>query len=126
MTRPLLPLAAAIVTSITLLSAQSSTTLPPVGVFLVGANGAETKVLAEMSQDTQSHGIAKSILTQGITKPTFTVRFPGASAKLEISDPQPAFVFRFPDMKRMSQAAQADPMAMMAAMNNGDTMMGGS
>src|SRR5579871_5273945 len=131
MTRRVVPCVAAIVAAIAAVplaqsASQSGAAMPPAGIFLVGANGAETKVMVEMSGDTQSHGVAKSIVTQGITKPSFSTRFSGASAKLQVTDPQPAFVFRFPDMKRMSQIAQADPMAMMAAMNNGDTMMGGS
>src|SRR5690242_5368431 len=108
MRTPLVPLVAVLAAAAAAVPSAQSANMPPVGIFLV-ANGAETKVKAEISQDTQAHGIAKSIMTQGIAKPSFTVRFPGAAAQCVVTDPQPAFVFRFPDMKRMAQMGQADP-----------------
>jgi len=89
---------------------------PKSGIFLIGANGALTPLPGEMTQDVQAKGIGKSILTQGISKPTMTARHSGASAELVIKDPQPAFLFRFYDQARAAQMAQQDPMAYVAAM----------
>jgi hypothetical protein len=128
MLKRLVPVVAALILAVAaaVQTAQVDTTRPPVGIFLVGANGAETKIVGQVSGETQSHGMVKSIVSQGIMKPSFTVRFAGASADCVIADPQPAFVFRLPNPKQLSQMAQGDPMAMMAMMSSGDNMLGGT
>jgi len=85
-----------------------------------------TPIPSAMSQDTKTSGIGKSIATQGIMKPTQTVRYPGAEADFVIKDTQPVFFFRFVDQKEMSKLAQTDPMAAMAMMNGsgGGMLMG--
>ena len=107
-------------------SAQS--TPPPSGIFLVGSGGSMTPIPSAMSQDSKTSGIGKSIATQGIMKPTQTVRYPGAEADFVIKEAQPIFFFRFVDQKEMSKLAQSDPMAAMAMMNGsgGGMLMGNS
>jgi hypothetical protein len=97
-------------------SAQSATPPPPSGIFLEGPGGAMTPVPGTMSQDTQTHGVAKSIVTQGFSKPTMSVRHPGASAELVIMDASPAFFFRFYDQALAMKMAQENPMAYLGAM----------
>lgn len=89
---------------------------PPSGIFLIGADGAATPVPGEMSQDLQTSGIGKSILTQGISKPTQTVRYPGATSGFAVTEAQPVFLFRFVDQAKMAQMAQQDPMAYLSSM----------
>jgi len=105
-------------------SAQS--TPPPSGIFLLKSDGTMTPIPSESSSDVQSHGIGKSIATQGIMKPTQTVRYSGATASFAIAETQPVFFFRFVDQKEMSKLAQSDPMAAMAMMNGtgGGMLMG--
>ena len=90
------------VTPSTISSAQTAA-LPESGIFLQRPGGALTPVPGTASEQAQTKGIAKSILTQGISESTTTVRHPGASATVVITDPQPTFLFRFFDLARGSQ-----------------------
>ena len=113
--------------AISLPVAPSAQEMKPSGIFLVKSDGAMTPIPGEASGDMQTHGIGKSIATQGIMKPTMTTRFSGAAASFVISDTQPVFFFRFVDQAQMSKMSQQDPMAMMAAMQGaggGGMLMG--
>jgi hypothetical protein len=97
---------------------------PPSGIFLEGSGGSMTPIPGATTQDVQTHGIGKSIATQGFSKPTQTSRFAGASAEFVVKDPQPAFFFRFVDQQQMSKYMQENPMAGMSMMGGGGMLTG--
>ena len=102
--------------AISLPAAPSAQEMKPSGIFLVKSDGAMTPIPGESSGDMQTHGVAKSIMTQGISKPSMTSRFSGAAAPFVITDKEPVFFFRFVDQAQMSKMSQQDPMAVMAQM----------
>lgn len=107
------------------ISSAQTAAPPPSGIFLEGAGAAMTPVPSVTSMDMQNHGMGKSIATQGIMKPTQTVRFSGASADFVVKESQPTFFFRFIDQQQMSKYMQENPMAGMAMMNGGGGMLMG-
>jgi hypothetical protein len=92
-------------TTSTFSSAQTGDA-PESGIFLQRPGGTPTLVPGTASEETETKGVAKSILTQGLSKSTTTVRHPGASATFVITDPQPTFLFRFFDLSRGAQLAK--------------------
>ena len=94
---------------------------PASGIFLEEAGGATRQVMGTYSADIQQHGVAKSIFTQGISKPSVTVRHKGAAADFVITDPNPTFLFRFAPPPGPNQPPP-DPMEAFAAMAGGGAM----
>jgi hypothetical protein len=99
-------LAALLAVTASIISSAQTGAPPESGIFLQRPGGALTLVPGTVSEETQTKGVAKSILTQGISKSTTTVRHLGASATFVITDPQPSFLFRFFDLASGSQQAR--------------------
>lgn len=121
-TYPVVSLVAAIAISSLVAVPAAQTAQPPAsGIFLEEGGAATKQVLGTYSTDFQQHGVAKSILTQGFSKPSVTVRHPGATADFVITDPSPVFLFRFAPPPSRNQPPP-DPMQALAAMSSGAPM----
>lgn len=91
---------------------------PGIYVAAQNAGGQEelTRLHSGHTQNMQTHGVGKSMLTQGITKPTMSIDLSGKSAEVRTST-TPVFYF-YVDTRPPS----SDPSAGFAQMMGGDSM----
>jgi hypothetical protein len=95
--------------------ASSQATAPRSGVYLEQPDAEPVLIPSSTSQDVETKGVMKAALTQGFARPKFVVRHAGPSAEVQVTTPQPSFVFRFPAQSRGRQASM-DMAAMMELM----------
>jgi hypothetical protein len=102
--------AMALAGSAQLLAQDQAPATGPSGIFIEVTGQPPTRLPSATSQDMQTKGIAKMMLTQGLSKPKFVVTHPGATASVSIEDSRPSFILRFGP--KADRRAAMDPSAM--------------
>ncbi len=90
------------------------------GVYLATKNAdgqeAVTRLRGGQAADTQTHGIAKSMLTYGLSKPTMSIELPGTTADIHTSGAPVFYLYLNAPQKN------PDASALFAQMMSGDMM----
>lgn len=129
MTKPLLLAAGAalviVSASATHMSAQAPQTAPAThesGIFAVlPGDTTETQIKGSVAQQ-KNKGIAKSIITQGFSKPSLEMRLNGGAATLRLASGEATYYFYFPEPQKKPDANNPPPLPDLTAtasmMNN--------